>query len=67
MSICGTYIGPSWTGAVHVIECGKLLYGKFVTAKMVKRNYLNNWNHPYAKGGKNILVLREIVITGIVV
>ncbi|XP_048743261.1 uncharacterized protein LOC125656712 [Ostrea edulis] len=65
MSTCGTFVGPSVTGGVHVIKCGKLLYGMFVTVKIVKPNYITN--DPNASGGKNCLVLEEVVIAGIVV
>jgi hypothetical protein len=65
MSTCGTFDGPSVTGAVHVIECGERLYGTFVTVKIVKLNYITN--DPNAAGGKNILVLEEVVIAGILV
>ena len=64
MSTCGTYIGPSVTGAVHVVECGKLLHGKFVTVKIVHPNHIKN---EMTKGGENNLALAEIVVTGIVV
>ncbi|XP_055999385.1 uncharacterized protein LOC130047822, partial [Ostrea edulis] len=57
MSTCGTFVGPSVTGGVHVIECEKLLYGMFVTVKIVKQNNMD---------GKNYLVLEEVVIAGIV-
>jgi hypothetical protein len=65
MSICGSFVGPSFTGGVHIIECGKLLYGTFVTVKIVQPNIItNDYN---ARGGKNCLVLEELVIAGIVV
>jgi hypothetical protein len=65
MTTCGTFVGPSVTGGVHVVECGKLLYGMFVTLKIVKPNYITDV--PEASGGKNSLVLEEVAITGIVV
>ncbi|XP_048742430.2 uncharacterized protein LOC125655933 [Ostrea edulis] len=65
MSTCGTFVGPSVTGGVHVTECGKLLYGMFVTVKIVKPNYITDDRN--ARGGKNCLVLEEVVIAGIVV
>jgi hypothetical protein len=37
----------------------------FVTVKIVVPNYITD--HPYASGGKNCLVLGEVVISGIVV
>ncbi|XP_048743257.2 uncharacterized protein LOC125656707, partial [Ostrea edulis] len=64
MSTCGTFVGPSVTGGVHVIKCGKLLYGMFVTVKIVKPNYITGNFH--ASGGKNSMVLEEVVIAGIV-
>ncbi|XP_061179346.1 uncharacterized protein LOC133187969 [Saccostrea echinata] len=64
MSTCGTFIGPSKTGDVHIIECGTLLYGKCVTVKIVKPNYITD--DRAARGGKNALVLEEVVVNGIV-
>ncbi|XP_048740988.2 uncharacterized protein LOC125654923 isoform X1 [Ostrea edulis] len=60
MSTCGMFVGPSVTGGVHVIECEKLLYGMFVTVKIVTPNNIT-------VNGTNWLVLEEVVIAGIVV
>ncbi|XP_048780980.2 uncharacterized protein LOC125683652 [Ostrea edulis] len=65
MSTCGTFVGPSMTGGVHIMECRKLLYGMFVTVKIVKPNHITG--DPNASGGRNCLVLEEVVIAGIVV
>jgi hypothetical protein len=65
MLTCGTFVRPSVTGGVHVVECGKLLYGMFVTLKIVQPNYITDV--PAASNGNNTLVLEEVVITGIVV
>ncbi|XP_062599671.1 uncharacterized protein LOC134261231 [Saccostrea cucullata] len=64
MSTCGTFIGPSKTGEIHIIECKTLLYGKYVTVKIVKPNYITD--DYAARGGKNALVLEEVVVNGIV-
>ncbi|XP_062568048.1 uncharacterized protein LOC134230295 isoform X2 [Saccostrea cucullata] len=64
MSTCGTFIGPSKTGETHVIECKTPLYGKYVTVKIVKPNYITD--DPEARGGKNALVLEEVIVNGIV-
>jgi hypothetical protein len=47
------------------MECGHLLYGMFVTVKIVEKNYI--LDDPNADGGINNLTLAEIVIAGIVV
>uniref|UniRef100_K1QVL9 Uncharacterized protein n=1 Tax=Magallana gigas TaxID=29159 RepID=K1QVL9_MAGGI len=63
MSTCGTFVGPSKTGQIHTIECGTLLAGTIVTAKIVKPNYIKD--NPSARGGRNSLVLEEVVVEGI--
>lgn len=63
LSTCGTFVGPSKTGQSHAIECGTLLPGTIVTAKIVKPNYIQD--NPAAQGGKNCLVLEEVVVEGI--
>lgn len=63
MSTCGTFVGPSKTGQIHTIECGTLLAGTIVTAKIVKPNYIKD--DTAARGGRNALVLEEVVVEGI--
>ncbi|XP_062596790.1 uncharacterized protein LOC134258272 [Saccostrea cucullata] len=65
MNICGTFLGPSQTGEIHTIECETrpLLYGSYVTVKIVRPNYITD--DPMAFGGRNALCLREIVVNGL--
>ncbi|XP_055999401.1 uncharacterized protein LOC125655298 [Ostrea edulis] len=65
MELCGLFVGPSQTGKVHTIECGTLLYGTYVTAKMVELNYISD--DLVTSVGKDILVLEEIVVNGLFV
>ena len=39
MTTCGTYPGPSETGAIITIECRPSSYGRYVTLKIVLLNY----------------------------
>ncbi|XP_062607402.1 uncharacterized protein LOC134269194, partial [Saccostrea cucullata] len=65
MNMCSTFLGPSQTGEIHTIECETrpLLYGSYVTVKIVCPNYITD-DH-MAIGGKNALCLREIVVNGL--
>nr|XP_022296792.1 prion-like-(Q/N-rich) domain-bearing protein 25 isoform X2 [Crassostrea virginica] len=63
LSSCGTFVGPSDTGQVHVIECGNPLPGTVVTVKMVKPNYITD--EPAAANGVNCLVLDEVTVEGV--
>jgi hypothetical protein len=63
MATCGTFIGPSVTGGVHIVDCRKPVYGVFVTMKIVVPNHITD--RPDAAGGKNALVLAEVDIAGI--
>nr|XP_022301627.1 uncharacterized protein LOC111109697 isoform X2 [Crassostrea virginica] len=63
LSLCGTFVGPSDTGQVHVIECGELLSGTIVTVKIVQPNYIKD--NPAARGGMNCLVLEEVTVEGV--
>jgi hypothetical protein len=65
MNHCATYVGPSVTGAIHVMECAQLISETFVTVKIVKKNYITEDSN--ASGGKNALMFGEVVINGIVV
>ena len=63
LSSCGTFVGPSDTGQIHVIECGNPLPGTVVTVKMVKPNYITD--EPAAANGVNCLVLDEVTVEGV--
>jgi hypothetical protein len=65
MNHCERYVGPSVTGAIHVMECRQLMSGKFVTVKIVETNYITDDTN--AIGGKNAMMIGEVAITGIVV
>jgi hypothetical protein len=65
MNHCARYVGPSVTGGIHVMECAQLMSGKFVTLKIVEKNYITDDIN--AIEGKNALILGEVVIAGIVV
>ncbi len=57
---CGTYPGPSETGAIITVECRPSRYGRYVTVKTVQPNYItDDWN---ARNGNNALVLEEVVV-----
>uniref|UniRef100_A0A8W8LY88 F5/8 type C domain-containing protein n=1 Tax=Magallana gigas TaxID=29159 RepID=A0A8W8LY88_MAGGI len=63
MATCGTYPGPSETGAIITVECIPSRYGRYVTLKIVQLNYItDDWN---ARNVNNALVLEEVVVNGL--
>jgi hypothetical protein len=46
------------------MECAQLMSGKFVTVKIVEKNYITDDGN--ASGGQNVQALGEVVIAGIV-
>ncbi|XP_062602742.1 uncharacterized protein LOC134264456 [Saccostrea cucullata] len=66
MKVCGRFDGPSQTGQNHTIKCETepALYGTYVTVKIVRPNYITVEESADASGGKNALVLQEVVVNG---
>ncbi|XP_052680018.1 uncharacterized protein LOC128160703 [Crassostrea angulata] len=61
MTTCGTYPGPSETGDIIVVDCRPSRYGRYVTLKIVKLNYITD------DSNNNVLVLEEVVVNGLYV
>lgn len=64
MTTCGTYPGPSETGAIITIECRPSRYGRYVTLKIVLLNY-HITDDSNANNGNNVLILEEVVVNGL--